>query len=116
MTTVVIVPLGIIVAGALGTLLRVVVTNLDAAFNRQLVGTLLVNVVGSFLLALLSASNTDLAIVAAIGGLGALTTFSTFIAQVEGISRKTNTEIAGAYVLASIILGVAGALLGLAMG
>lgn len=115
MNTLLVVALGVLIAGAIGTLLRVVITDLDARFNRQLVGTLLVNVVGSFLLGLLSASDGNLAVVTTIGGLGALTTFSTFVSQVECINRESTAEKAAAYVLASVILGVAAALVGIAL-
>ena len=99
----------------IGTLLRVVITGLDTHFNRQIYGTLAVNVAGSFLLGVLTGSDGDLALVTAIGGLGALTTFSTFISQVERLARTETVEKAAAYVLASVILGVTAALFGLAL-
>ena len=107
--------IGIFLAGSIGTFLRVVITGLDAEFNRLLVGTLIVNVVGSFFFGILSASEADVAIITAIGGLGALTTFSTFISQVERLNREATTEKAATYVLASTILGVGAALLGIAL-
>lgn len=106
---------GVLVAGAIGTLVRVVITDLDAGFNRQLMGTLFVNVVGSFVLGLLSAFESNQAVITAVGGLGALTTFSTFISQVECIHREATTEKAAAYVLVSVIVGVTAAFVGIAI-
>lgn len=111
----VLLPVGVLIAGMIGTLLRAVVTGLDANFSRQLVATLSVNVAGSFLLGILTGSDGDLALVTAIGGIGALTTFSTFVSQVERLARTATVEKAAAYVLASVILGVTAALIGLAI-
>lgn len=106
---------GIAIAGALGTLLRVALTGLDAQFYRQLYGTLTVNVAGSFLLAVFADQTGDSTVVLGVGGLGALTTFSTFVAHVERLVREESAEKAAAYVLASVILGVTAALIGLAL-
>ena len=111
----ILIPVGILVAGAIGTLLRAVVTDIDGDFDRQVIGTLAVNVVGSFLLGLLSGSGGDLAVIAAVGGLGSLTTFSTFISQVESMYRETTMEKAATYVLISVIAGVVAALIGIAV-
>lgn len=109
------VPLGVVAAGLIGTLIRMAVAGLDREFNRRLYGTLAVNIAGSFLLGRFSGSTDDLAIIVAVGGVGALTTFSTFISQVERIARESTAEKAATYVLASVILGVIAALIGLAI-
>ena len=106
---------GVIVAGAVGTLMLVLATNLEGSFRRKLVGTFAVNVVGSFLLGLLSASESNTALIIGIGGLGALTTFSTFISQVERLNRDESATTAAMYVMASVIVGVTAALVGIAI-
>ncbi len=103
---------GIVLAGAIGTTFRVLATDLDADFNRQLDGTLFVNVVGSFLLGVLAGSEANVAIVAGIGGLGSLTTFSTFISQVECIGREASVAKAVLYVVASLVGGIGAAYIG----
>ncbi len=109
------VPVGIVVAGFVGTLIRVTVAGLGTDFHRQIYGTLAVNIAGSFLLARMANSTGDSSLILGIGAIGALTTFSTFISQVERLGRETTWEKAAAYVLASVILGVTAALIGLAV-
>ena len=107
--------LGIAAAGAVGTLLRVLVTNVEGSFRRQLYGTFAVNVIGSFFLGLLSASEGNAAIIIGVGGLGAATTFSTFISQIERLNREDSATSAATYVIASVIIGVTSALVGIAL-
>ena len=107
--------IGVAAAGAVGTLLRALATDIEGSFRRQLYGTLAVNVIGSLLLGLLSGSQGTAAIVLGVGGLGALTTFSTFISQVERLNREDSATSAATYVIASIILGVTFALVGIAL-
>lgn len=115
MSDVITILVGVLIAGALGTALRVLVADPDAVFSRQVMGTLVVNVVGSFALGVISALDGNTALIIGVGGLGAFTTFSTFISQVEQLNREAKGEQAFAYVLASVILGVSAALLGLAI-
>jgi CrcB protein len=51
-----------------------------------------------------------------VGLLGAFTTFSTFSLDVVTLYRDRTLMIAGAYLLASVILSVGGLLAGLALG
>ena len=102
MSSLITVLVGVLIAGALGTAVRVLLTDLDAAFSRQVVGTLAVNVVGSFALGVLSAFDGNTALIIGVGGLGALTTFSTFISQVERINREAKGEQAFALSLIHI--------------
>lgn len=106
------VAIGIVVAGAVGAVLRALFTTLDGSFNRQVAGTLGINVVGSFLLGLVASSSTNTMLIAGIGGLGALTTFSAFISQVERITREGRVGEAVLYAVSSLITGVAAAYLG----
>lgn len=101
----------IVVAFALaaftGAVVRGLITDLDAPFNRQLWGTLGVNVSGAFLLGLLHESSANTLVVIGVAGLGSLTTFSTFIAQVECIHREGRRRDAFLYLLGSVFLGIA---------
>ena len=107
--------IGIAAAGAVGTLLRVLITSVEGSFRRQLYGTFMVNIVGSFFLGLLSASEGNTAMIIGVGGLGALTTFSSFIAQAERLDREDSSTSAATYVIASVIFGVTAALVGIAL-
>ena len=104
--------IGIVVAGAVGAVLRALFTTLDGSFHRQVFGTLVINIVGSFLLGLVASSSENTMLIAGIGGLGALTTFSTFISQVEKITREGRAGEAVLYAVGSLITGVAAAYLG----
>ena len=75
MSDVITILVGVLIAGALGTALRVLVADPDAVFSRQVMGTLVDNVVGSFALGVISALDGNTALIIGVGGLGAFTTF-----------------------------------------
>jgi fluoride exporter len=115
--------LAVALAGAAGSVLRYAV---GLALLRVAVGfpagTLLVNVLGSFLLGLfarwLGAPSIDPAwrIALTVGFCGGFTTFSTFSAELVSMAQEGRFGRAAAYVLTSLVLGVTATLLGLAMG
>ncbi|MCY3910052.1 MAG: CrcB family protein [bacterium] len=72
-------------------------------------GTLGVNVLGSFALGLLVGSGDPLMTTVGVGGLGSLTTLSTFAVELTELGRKR----AVAYAAASLTLGLAAATAGL---
>ena len=74
-------------------------------------GTLGVNVLGSFALGLLVGAGNPVMTAVGIGGLGSLTTLSTFAVELTALSRKR----AVAYAAASLTLGLAAAAGGLAI-
>ena len=102
----------LIAAAAIGAIVRVLATDLDADFNRQLAGTAIVNIAGSFLLGLLVGSSANTMSVVGVGGLGAFTTFSTYVAQIECIHRESTTSKAALYGIGSLVAGVAAAAIG----
>lgn len=107
-------------AGAAGALCRLGVANLVGERSLPL-GTLVVNVVGSFALGLvLALAGPRLGAVAvstlSVGFLGAFTTFSTFAIDTVALQESGRSVAAGTYVVASVVLGVAGAVAGLALG
>ncbi len=86
-------------------------------------GTLAANIAGSFAMGVLivwlaarEPSSPALRAFLTVGLLGAFTTFSTFSLDVVALYRDRTILIAGAYLLASVILSVSGLLAGLALG
>ena len=75
-------------------------------------GTFLVNVIGSFCLGLMiDSSETGITLIG-IGGLGSLTTFSTFCANIDSLS-ESNYRPGLLYALLTVIAGVLAATIGL---
>lgn len=77
------------------------------------IGTIVVNVIGSFLLgALVEASalvisvGPEMRAFLVVGVLGAFTTFSTFSMDVIALVERHDTMQAAAYIVASVVLGV----------
>ena len=115
----------IAVAGAVGALGRYYITELA----RRLLGegfpygTLIVNVVGSFLIGLIikismntGAISPSLRLALTVGLLGAFTTFSAFSYETLGLVENGAWLTAGMNVLANVITGILAALLGLMLG
>lgn len=100
-----------VVAAALGSAVRHVLQQRWPGSPLPL-GTLAVNLAGSFALGLLAGWDPPGATIVGVGGLGALTTFSTFAAQSFEIGGSRRPWLA-AYVGLSVIGGVAMAWLGL---
>lgn len=111
--------------GALGAMARHGVSRL----SLQLLGpnfpwgTLTANIAGSlimgFIIVWLSAREPNSPALRAfltVGVLGAFTTFSTFSLDVVTLYKDKTIYVAGAYLLASVILSVSGLLAGLAIG
>lgn len=76
------------------------------------VATFTVNVLGAFLLGLMADVSADAQLVGGIGGLGAMTTFSTLIAELVELNRHSRAR-AFAYGSATLVVGVAAAWVGL---
>lgn len=68
-------------------------------------GTLIVNIIGSFCLGLSIELNDPELTLVCIGGLGSLTTFSTFCANIDFLSEK-NYRSSFIYSLLTVTLGV----------
>lgn len=112
-------------AGALGSLARY---GLDGAVSRRFpgafpLGTFVVNVVGALLLGLLFTVFVErmtvgpaLRSAVTIGFLGAFTTFSTFTLETLRLVEDGAWGLAAANVIASVVLGLAAAYGGIALG
>ncbi len=102
--------LGFVALAVAGTLLRAATAQ---RFNTTTWpwGTLGVNVLGSFALGLLIGTGNPVMTALGVGGLGSLTTLSTFAAELTTLSRTR----AITYAAASLTLGLAAAAGGLAI-
>lgn len=79
------------------------------------VGTIVVNVTGSFLLGLLVNSAPPAITVLGVAGLGAYTTFSSFARDAVALIEQGQVALAAAYVGATLSLGIAAAAIGVAV-
>lgn len=116
--------LAVAVGGAAGAVARYLVMSgvghwLGAGYPY---GTLVVNVVGSFVLgalvevmALVWSVGADLRAFLVVGVLGSFTTFSTFSLDVVVLVQRGQLGLAGLYVVASVVLALVGFMLGLAL-
>lgn len=105
--------LGVALAGALGALTRYWIGAAvgTVAFPWPTLG---INLVGSFLLGVLLGVapgqwNATLTTALAVGFLGAFTTFSTFAYETQSMLRAGRGMAALAYVVVSVVIGVAAA-------
>ena len=116
--------LSIALGGALGACARYGVGHLAIRFlgPGYPFGTLIVNVLGSFLMGILIeymalrwSPSQEMRVFLVTGFLGAFTTFSTFSLDVAVQVEKGDYFIAGGYIALSVILSIAGLFAGLAM-
>ena len=105
---------GFVIAAAAGALGR---AEVGRRWNRHHlpVGTLIVNVTGSFALGLLVNVAPPMLTVAGVGALGAYTTFSSFAHDTVSLIGRRRTALAAAYVAATLALGIGAAALGVAV-
>ncbi len=107
------------VGGVIGVLARYGISRATFGSDALIWSTVGINVVGSFLLGLLVAGpwfSNDAREALGVGLLGGFTTFSTFSVQVVLEVEGGRTGVAIAYVLASVLGGIAAAAAGYALG
>jgi CrcB protein len=107
------------VGGGLGVLARWGINRLTLHSDALIWSTVGINIVGSFFLGLLAAEHwfgRDLREGIGVGFLGGFTTFSTFSVQVVLEADAGEPGRAAAYLLASVVGGVAAAAAGYALG
>ena len=80
------------------------------------VGTLSVNVTGSFLLGLLTDVAPPVLTVVGVAGLGAYTTFSSFARDAVALAEQRRVGLSAVYIGATCVLGVLAAAAGVAIG
>ena len=103
------------VAAGVGALARAELGRRWNQHGGMAVGTIIVNVTGSFLLGLLSNIAPPTVTILGIGGLGAYTTFSSFARDAAALAEVGRLALAAAYVLATCVLGIAAAAAGIAL-
>jgi fluoride exporter len=107
---------GVVLAGGVGSVLRFLV---DGAVARRVarpfpVGTLTVNFTGAALLGLLGglALSRHAALLADTAFVGSYTTFSTWMLETQRLGEERQLRDALANIVVSVVLGIAAALLG----
>ena len=115
--------LAVAVGGATGSLARYVLGTLLLRVSSGFpVSTLLINVVGSFLIGLLARlfdapdHNQVLRVALTVGLCGGFTTFSTFSAETVTLLQQGKAGRAALYVVVSLVLGVLATFAGLTVG
>ena len=107
---------GVVLVGGTGSVLRFLV---DRTVARRLsrpfpFGTLVVNISGATVLGFLGglALNKEAALLAGTAFVGAYTTFSTWMLETQRVGEERQAWAALGNIVASVVLGVAAALLG----
>jgi fluoride exporter len=112
--------IGVGVLGGCGALARFGLTLLvaDRLHPHLPLGTMAVNVSGAFLLGLLAgaAVEGDARLLLGAGAIGSYTTFSTWMLETQRIDEAGRRRIAVLNVALSVVLGLAAAFLGRALG
>jgi CrcB protein len=112
--------LAVAILGGLGAVARFLVDGAVAARAATSfpLGTLVVNLSGSFVLGLLAgaALRGDARLLAGTAFLGAYTTFSTWMLESHRLAGAGQRRLAALNVVASLVLGIAAAALGDAIG
>lgn len=106
--------------GGFGAVLRFVVDGEVARLvtSRLPLGTMVVNVSGSFVLGLLDGLvlSDSAALIVGTGVLGAYTTFSTWMLETQRLAEERQSKLALANLVLSLLLGIAAAAAGLWIG
>lgn len=112
--------IGVALLGGCGALARFGLTLLvaDRLHPHLPLGTLAVNLSGSFLLGLLAGASVegDARLLLGVGALGAYTTFSTWMLETQRIAEAGRRRLAVTNVLLSVAFGLAAVALGHALG
>jgi fluoride exporter len=112
--------IAVAVLGGLGAVARFLLDGwVGNRFGRELpLGTFAINVSGSFLLGLLDglALSGEAMVIAGTATIGAYTTFSTWMVETQRIDEAGRRRIAVTNLVLSIVLGLAAAALGHAIG
>ncbi|HEC08653.1 MAG TPA: CrcB family protein [Acidimicrobiales bacterium] len=104
-----------VAAAAVAGALRFVLSHLNRDHHHIPVGTLLVNLGGAFLLGWASTLGSPASTVVGVAGLGALTTVSTLVHEIQERWRDDRYLAVAVYATVTLIGGIAAAGAGLAL-
>lgn len=111
---------GVVVIGGLGAVARFLVDGIvGSRLGRDFpFGTLVVNLSGAVILGLLTglALGDDEALLAGTAAVGSYTTFSTWMFETQRLAEEREVRSSAVNVVISLVLGVAAAALGKAIG
>lgn len=102
------------IGGFIGTILRYLIGLLPFKMENGFpIKTLIINVVGAFVISLITAMatkdksiNPQIILMLKVGVCGGFTTFSTFAYETTDLIQNGNTILALVYVCSSVVLGV----------
>ena len=111
---------GVVLIGGAGSVLRFLVDGMVSARTGRAFpfGTMVVNISGAVVLGLLTglALSGDAALLAGTAAVGSYTTFSTWMLESQRLTEERQVRSAAVNIVVSLILGVAAAALGQAVG
>lgn len=111
---------GVILLGGAGAVIRFLVDGVvsSAAGKDFPYGTMAINVSGALILGLLTglALSDNVALLAGTAAVGSYTTFSTWMLETQRLAEERQHRKVAANIIVSIVLGVAAAALGNAIG
>lgn len=111
----------VFIGGGFGAVSRYLIGNFFARYNFTLpIGTIFVNIVGSFLIGLILGfigKNAESArLLLTVGFLGGFTTFSTFSMDTLKLIDAGNIFLAGVNIVGSVVIGLAAVYIGYKIG
>ena len=111
---------GVVLIGGAGSVLRFLVDGMVSARTGRAFpyGTMVVNISGAVVLGLLTglALGGDAALLAGTAAVGSYTTFSTWMLESQRLTEERQVRNASLNIIVSLVLGVAAAALGQAVG
>ncbi len=111
---------GVVLIGGAGSVLRFLVDGMVSSRTgrRFPYGTLVVNISGAVVLGLLTglALTGDAALLAGTAAVGSYTTFSTWMLESQRLTEERQVRSASLNIVVSLVLGVAAAAIGQAIG
>ena len=111
---------GVVLIGGAGSVLRFLVDGMVSSRTgrRFPYGTLVVNISGAVVLGLLTglALTGDAALLAGTAAVGSYTTFSTWMLESQRLTEESQVRSASLNIVVSLVLGVAAAAIGQAIG
>lgn len=111
---------GVVLIGGAGSVLRFLVDGMVSARTGRAFpsGTMVVNISGAVVLGLLTglALSGDAALLAGTAAVGSYTTFSTWMLESQRLTEERQVRSAALNIVVSLVLGVAAAALGQAVG